>query len=253
MQPTIIIDAGHGGFDNGATFNGRREKDDTLRLALAVGEKLRQAGYPVVFTRTADIYQSPIEKARIANESGGDYFVSIHRNSSPNPNTYSGVETLVFRDEGIPAQMARNVNEELEKVGFNNLGVSERPNLAVLRRTKMPAILVEAGFINTEADNRMFDESFDAMADAIATGIINTVGTAQPGEKRFGVQVGLFRRYENAEYALNRLLELGYQAQIRDWNRYYAVVVGNEESLEAARALERQLQAQGYDTLIVNI
>ena len=62
MQPTIIIDAGHGGFDNGASFQGRREKDDTLRLALAVGERLETAGFPVVFTRNTDVYQNLLIK-----------------------------------------------------------------------------------------------------------------------------------------------------------------------------------------------
>lgn len=252
MEPTIVIDAGHGGYDNGASYNGRREKDDNLKLALAVGEKLKQDGFPVVFTRTTDVYQRPIDKARMANESGGDYFVSIHRNSSPNPNTYSGVQTLVYNDSGIPAEMARNVNAELEKVGFNNLGVSVRPDLIVLRRTRMPAILIEAGFINTDADNRTFDENFDEMVNAIAKGIEDTVGTGQSG-KGFGVQVGLYRRYENAEYALNRLLNEGYNAQIKDWNDYYAVVVGNESTLEGARELEQQLGKLGYDTLIVNL
>lgn len=213
---------------------------------------MRQDGFPVVFTRTTDVYQRPIDKARMANESGGDYFVSIHRNSSPNPNTYSGVQTLVYNDSGIPAEMARNVNAELEKVGFNNLGVSVRPDLIVLRRTRMPAILIEAGFINTDADNQTFDQNFNEMVNAIAKGIEDTVGTAQ-AEKGFGVQVGLYRRYENAEYALNQLLNQGYTAQIRDWNDYYAVVVGNESTLEGARELKQQLSRQGYDTLIVNL
>lgn len=251
MQPTIIIDAGHGGRDNGASYNGRLEKDDNLRLALAVGQRLEQDGFPVVYTRTTDVYQRPIDKARIANESGGDYFVSFHRNSSPNPNTYSGVETLVYNDSGIPAQLARSVNEGMTGAGFNDLGVSVRPNLTVLKRTKMPAILIEAGFINTEADNQTFDQNFDALAAGIARGIENVVGSGTG--KAFGVQVGLFRRYENAQYLLNELTAKGYTVQIRDWNNYYAVVVGNEPTLEEARVLERQLQAAGYQTLIVNL
>lgn len=255
MQPTIIIDAGHGGFDNGAVYNGRKEKDDNLRLALAVGAKLEQMGFPVIYTRTTDVYQRPIDKAAIANNSGGDYFVSIHRNASTSPNTYSGVQTLVFQDSGVPARMARAINEELVKLGFQDLGVEERKNLAVLRGTRMPAVLVEAGFIDSDADNARFDENFDAVAAAIASGIANTVGTGQEkgAEKTFGVQVGLFRRYENAEYLLNQLLVEGYNVQIRDWNNYYAVVVGNESSLENARLLEQELQKKGYDTLIVNI
>ena len=252
MKPTIIIDAGHGGYDNGASYNGRKEKDNNLRLALAVGNLLEQDGFPVVYTRTTDVYQRPIDKARIANESGGDYFVSFHRNSSPNANTYSGVQTLVYDDSGIAGQMARNINEQLETVGFANLGVPIRKDLIVLKRTKMPAVLIEAGFLNTDADNETFDQNFDAMARAIAAGIEQTVSAAQT-EKQFGVQVGLFRRYENAMYLFNELIQKGYYAQIRDYNGLYAVVVGRENTLEDARTLEKTLQGEGYDTLIVNL
>lgn len=252
MKPTIIIDAGHGGYDNGASYNGRKEKDDNLRLALAVGSILEQDGFPVVYTRTTDVYQRPIDKARIANESGGDYFVSFHRNSSPNANTYSGVQTLVYDDSGIAGTMARNINEQLESVGFANLGVPIRRDLIVLKRTKMPAVLIEAGFLNTDADNETFDQNFDAMARAIATGIEQTVSSAQ-NEKQYGVQIGLFRRYENAMYLLNEMISKGYYAQIRDYNGMYAVVVGRENTLEGARTLEKTLQSEGYDTLIVNL
>jgi N-acetylmuramoyl-L-alanine amidase len=174
-NPTIIIDAGHGGYDNGASDNGRLEKDDNLRLALAVGEILTADGFPVVYTRTEDVYQRPIDKAGIANESGGDYFVSFHRNASPERNTYSGVQTLVYSDEGIKAELARRINEELGKLGFNDLGVQERINLVVLRRTRMPAVLIETGFINTDADNELFDARFDEIAYAIARAIEETV------------------------------------------------------------------------------
>ncbi len=275
MQPTIIIDAGHGGFDNGASFEGRREKNDTLRLALAVGERLEAVGFPVIFTRTADVYQSPINKATIANQSGGDFFVSIHRNSSGIPNQYNGVQTLVYNDSGVTGELARNINAELEQVGFNNINVEERKDLAVLRRTSMPAVLVEAGFINSVEDNRIFDDNFTAMANAIATAIENTVGVAQDvsmtdtgsrtrtningssssqrNNRLFGVQVGLFRRFENAQYRLEEMMEQGYFAQIIEWNGYYTVVVGQKSSLEDARELERELNRRGYETLIVNL
>ena len=94
----VILDAGHGGYDNGAQYDGRKEKDDNLRLTLAVGQILEQNGVPVSYTRQSDIYQSPSEKARLGNESGADYFISFHRNASPNANEYQGVETLVFDD-----------------------------------------------------------------------------------------------------------------------------------------------------------
>ena len=171
----VTIDAGHGGYDGGANYNGRLEKNDNLEIALAVGELLEQNGIEVGYTRITDVYDSPNEKARIANEQGSDLFVSIHRNSSPNPNTYSGVETLLYEESGLKQDVANAINEELAKVGFNNLGLNVRKDLTVLRRTQMPAVLVEVGFINTDADNQRLDNSFDETARAIANGIFKTL------------------------------------------------------------------------------
>jgi len=172
----IVLDAGHGGENPGATYQGRQEKDDALKLVLAVGSILENRGQEVYYTRTTDIYESPQQKAAEGNQVGADYFVSIHRNSSPYPNQYTGVETLVYNRYGLAAQMAKNVNAQLEKIGFVNQGISERPNLAVLRRTRMPAILIEVGFINNDADNQLLDSRFDEVANAIAQGILESIG-----------------------------------------------------------------------------
>lgn len=190
MAYKIIVDAGHGGYDGGASYNGRLEKDDTLKLALAVGEILSSMGYEVDYTRTTDVYDSPVQKARIGNDSNANLFVSIHRNSSPEPNIYKGVQTLVYEDAGLKANLARSVNNELEKVGYRNINVVERPNLAVLRRTKMPAILVEVGFINNDEDNNRFDSKFDETAMAIAAGIDDVI-------KEAGLKVGSFEDSDN--------------------------------------------------------
>lgn len=171
----IVLDAGHGGENPGATYQGRQEKDDALNIALAVGAILERQGQEVYYTRTTDIYESPQQKAAEGNQTGADYFVSIHRNSSPYPNQYTGVESLVYNQYGSAARMAKHINSELEKVGFANQGISERPNLAVLRRTRMPAVLVEVGFINTDADNRLLDDRFDEVANAIAEGILKSL------------------------------------------------------------------------------
>ena len=72
MAYKIILDPGHGGSDPGANFNGRQEKDDALALAMAVGKLLTNAGFDVEYTRTADVYNTPFEKAMIANNAGGD-------------------------------------------------------------------------------------------------------------------------------------------------------------------------------------
>ena len=204
MAYSIMLDAGHGGArDPGAVYEGRQEKDDNLRLVLAVGEILSDRGIDVEYTRTTDVYETPYEKAMKANNAGVDFFISIHRNSFPVDNEVEGVESLVYDLSGLKYEMAQNINEQLEGVGFVNLGVKARPNLVVLKRTKMPAVLVEAGFINSNTDNQLFDDNFEDIAQAIADGILDTLESNGliRGEKVpvYRVQVGLFRnqRYAN--------------------------------------------------------
>lgn len=251
-MPSIILDPGHGGWDNGAQYDGRREKDDNLSLALEVGARLEEDGYDVIYTRTEDVYDSPSQKARIANASGGDLFLSFHRNSSPNPNTYSGVETLVFEDEGLVSELARNINRQLAGVGLNDLGVRERKDLTVLRRTQMPAALVEVGFLNTDMDNDIFDSQFAQIADAIAEGIEQTVDERE-GEfdGEYSVQVGLYRSFERAQYALMEAVERGYEGEVVPWKNFYAVRLGDFDTLGEAENFAAELKRNGYETLVV--
>ena len=168
MAYKIVLDVGHGGEDPGAVYKDRKEKDDNLKLTLAVGKILEENGVDVVYTRTTDIYQTPFEKAKAANEAGADFFISFHRNSSSKPEQYNGVEVLVYDKKGIKYQMAQNILGALGELGFRELGVKERPGLVVLRRTKMPALLVETGFINSEKDNQLFEKKFEEIARSIA-------------------------------------------------------------------------------------
>lgn len=289
ILPRIIIDAGHGGSDSGAVYNGRKEKDDNLSLALAVGGILEDKGYDVVYTRTDDIYQTPIEKARTANNLGGDFFISFHRNASPNPNTYSGVETLVYNLGDQKEVMANNINSQLEKTGYRNLGISVRPNLAVLRRTQMPAVLIETGFLNTDADNTRFDSEFTNIAVAIANGIMETVPLAQgssasmgsrgvesgmtggtsggmdsgtggnmtggnaPVYSHYRIQTGLFRDYRNAVNLQYELIRDGYSPDIVCLGEYYAVITGHFSSLENAQAAAKALNQKGFETLVIKV
>ena len=174
MAERIIMDAGHGGRDSGAVYEERVEKDDNLAMTLEVGRILSEMGFDVVYTRQEDIYQAPFRKATIGNELGGDLFVSIHRNSGPTPDQYQGIETLVYSLGGFPEEVAENINEELEEVGYINLGIEERPNLIVLNSTQMPAVLVEVGFINSQGDNELFTTKFEETARAIAMGIADS-------------------------------------------------------------------------------
>ena len=251
MAYKIVVDSGHGGEDPGAVLQGRQEKDDTLQLGLEVGNILKNNGVDVIFTRTEDIYQTPFQKAQIANEAMADYFVSIHRNSSPRPNQYEGVETLVYDKSGIKLEMAENIDGALEKVGFKNLGVKERPGLVVLRRTKMPAFLVEVGFINSEKDNQLFDEKFREIAQAIAGGILGTLSDETVTEPiLYRVQVGTFRKRQNADNLNYKLLSQGYPSFLLKDGEYYRVQVGAFQQMGNAVAMEQKLRKDGYQTLI---
>ena len=179
----LIIDAGHGGQEPGAVYEGRQEKEDALQLAFDVGNALERRGISVSYTRVSDVYDSPYEKAAMANASDADIFLSIHRNAMPVPGTASGVENLVYEDSGTAGALGRNIGEALAEAGWTDLGVKERPGLVVLRNTKIPAVLVEVGFINNEKDNEFLDANMAATADAIADGVLKTFRELDEAEK----------------------------------------------------------------------
>ena len=267
----VVMDAGHGGSDPGAVSDGRKEKDDNLALALAVGSILAENGVDVVYTRTDDTYETPFQKAQKGNQEGADLFISIHRNSSPEKDQYSGVETLLYDESGIKKELAENINRELAKEGFQNLGIRERPGLVVLRRTRMPAALIEVGFINTQADNELLDQNFDGVVRAIADGILMTLrkngllseetrNTAleyseEPDGSehksfRYRVQTGAFRREENAWKLYQKLLKQCFPAEIGKNEDFFLVWVGNYEKLDNAVKMEQKLKRLGYAAYI---
>ena len=248
----VMIDAGHGGEDPGAVFEGRREKDDALRLALAVGEILEDNGVDVMYTRVTDVYDTPQEKAEIANRSEADYLVSIHRNAMPVPGTASGIMSLVYENGGTVGRLGANINRELAQTGFADLGVVERPGLIILRRSGMPAVLVEAGFIDNPEDNALFDRQFQEMAEAIAGGILETI--REENEIRpeyYQVQVGAYRERAMAEEIARELSEQGYPAFYVSQDGYYKVRVGAFLNLDNAARMEMRLRQQGWPVMMV--
>ena len=252
MAVKVILDPGHGGRDPGATFEGRQEKDDALDLALAVGEILEKRGIDVVYTRTTDVYDTPYEKAVIANNSGADYFISFHRNAAAVPGAGEGAEVLVYPGKEEARELAENILEQMVQVGFEDRGVTDRPNLVVLKRTKMPAVLIEAGFIDSPSDNEIFDERFDALAEGIADGILETVRAQGGGDDRtlYRVQVGAYENSGNANRQLNTLLKAGFPAYVVFEDGLYRVQVGAYSKLDNAVRMEKELRRQGYGTFI---
>ena len=253
MPYRVVVDAGHGGSDPGAVFEGRREKDDVLRLAMAVGEILENNGVEVVYTRTTDVFDTPFEKAMKGNRADADIFLSLHRNATASPTGATGIMSLVYEDEGVPADLARNINANLSALGFRDLGVIERPGLVVLRRTEAPAVLVEAGFIDNPADNEQFDAQFNEIAAGIANGVLETLGV-EPNTTPityYRVQVGAFRVREYAEDLLDELEDDNFPAFISAGNDgLYRVQVGAYRQMENAVRMERRLRNAGYNTFI---
>ncbi len=276
MVEKIVIDAGHGGKNPGAVYQGRRESDDALRLAMAVGNILEENGYDVIYTRTTDATQSVGQKAAIANEEGADLFLSIHRNAADYPGQYDGIQTLLYDDSGLKKKIAERINANLEALGFRNIGVDIRPNLVVLNSTRMPALLVEAGFIDSDKDNQLFDSRFQALAQAIADGIMETLEESAaaeegvsadslspvasvssqaedpslPDKELYRVQAGAYREREYAENLLSLLENDGFPAYIIYHDGLYKVQIGAYARLSNAIAMEREVREKGYNTYI---
>lgn len=256
-QNSVIIDPGHGGSDPGAVYENRREKDDNLTLAYDIGNALERRGIRAEYTRVGDVYNSPYEKAQIGNRSNADLFLSIHRNAMPVPGTASGTMSLIFGRGGDAEKFAENINRELSAVGWKDLGISERPNLVVLRDTALPAVLVEAGFIDNEKDNDFLDVNMAQTADAIAEGIAKTfeelkhqtADTELPGF--YMVQTGVYRVRANAEKEVNRLKEDGFPAFMTFQDGLYYVRAGAFRNMENAVRQEQELRKLGYPTLLI--
>ena len=173
---TIVIDAGHGGYDAGAVSGSRYEKNDNLRMALAVGERLKRCGINVIYTRTTDEFIPLLERSRISNAQNVDLFASFHRNSATNSSA-NGVETLVYNSASAKSvQAAEALQQALVNLGVQSDRGVKRANLSVLRETNAPALLLELGFISNAQDNALFDSKFDAYADAIARSLAQSVG-----------------------------------------------------------------------------
>lgn len=193
--PTVVIDPGHGGKDEGATANGLVEKSLSLDVALRVEKILKPFNFPVILTRRDDTFIPLEERAHIANQLENAVFVSIHFNHAKD-RVSTGVETFYAPAKVLP-------NDPLTWVGFFNKpetppldngetlagfiqaslvlrtdavnrGIKSR-ELYVVRHTRCPAVLVEGGFINNPLEATLISngEYRQRLASAIAEGIMS--------------------------------------------------------------------------------
>lgn len=170
----IVIDAGHGGEDEGCSYNAVEEKDINLHLALSLKSKLEEMDFQVLLTRTDDSQLELEERVKIADEARADAFISIHQNSCQDKSA-AGIETYYYpTPEGDNERLAKLVQQyAILYTKVRDRGIREVDNLYVIRESNMPSCLVETGFLsNPEEQVNLQDEAYlekiaQGLADAI--------------------------------------------------------------------------------------
>ncbi len=171
----VVIDAGHGGSDVGATREGIYEKNITLAIAKMVEKNLNNKGVKTTMTLEKDKTVSLQERCDISNETRPDLFVSVHVNSSVN-NAIYGVETHWWKQDSV--KYAETVHKHLGK-NFNKWKTKDRglfkSQFYVINHTEAPAILVEIGFISNENERAAIStqKRQTEIAKAISEGIMD--------------------------------------------------------------------------------
>ncbi len=169
MKKTVVVDPGHGGSDPGAVAGKYKEKDLNLQVAKILKEMLADAGVTVYLTRAEDKYVGLYERAAIANNLKADLLVSIHHNASPNTSV-TGLMSLYYptsNNQGMNGQkLAQIIQKNMVSVlKTKDWGIIPRPNLVVLRETRMPAVIAELGYMTNKAEmERMAAYEFQKQA-----------------------------------------------------------------------------------------
>lgn len=171
----IFIDAGHGGSDPGALGNGLKEKDIVLSIAQKLTDLFKAKGIQVSNSRYTDTSVGLAERAEMANNWGADLFISIHANALDGSGSAYGTECYTYpnstaENKRLSADICSSISSNL---GTYNRGHREA-DFAVLRLTKMPAVLIETAFIDNAQDAYKLQNKQDEFASAICTAIIGS-------------------------------------------------------------------------------
>lgn len=181
LEKVIAIDAGHGGKDPGAIgFNGNYEKDINLEISQKLEEKLKLNGYKVISTRDSDEYVDNHLRAKLANKKRSRVFISIHGNAMEDNSSTNGIQVLYYPNR--KSTIGDLNNNELAQIMMDSIingtgaidkGIVEREDLIVLNQTKMPAILIECGFLSNENEEKLLlrDDYQNKIVDSIIDGL----------------------------------------------------------------------------------
>jgi N-acetylmuramoyl-L-alanine amidase len=168
----VVLDAGHGGHDSGATTRyGGREKDATLDVVMRLRPKVEAAGFRTVLTRSDDRFIPLDRRAAISNRSDNVIFVSVHFNHTRR-SQIRGAE--VYYNSRCSAQIARNILNQISAIrGTSSRGI-RTANFRVLKKAQYPAVLVECGYLSNPVEGRRCASGAyrEQLAEAIARGIL---------------------------------------------------------------------------------
>ena len=198
------LDFGHGGKDSGAvSANKTKESDTVLKIGMMVKQNLEQAFEKVITTREKDLYYSLDYRTSKANKENCDYFVSLHMNSSTNKSA-KGVEVWVYDEKSKVYNLAKNICTNLSKdINTPNRGVKVSKNFSVLRKTKMPSILIEIDFIlNSTVENSLKDDTYiKDIANSISNSLLAFVNKPIVDDNfSYCVCIGKFKDKDTALY-----------------------------------------------------
>lgn len=174
----IFIDPGHGGADPGASFNGLIEKEIVLSISIRLADRLENIGHQVQMSRATDVFLALQSRADKANEWLADIFLSVHLNADPDPDEpgmpeAKGNEFWIYPGSVRGSGLAATIDHALAMTFPDHpaRGIKEA-RFAVLRLTKMPAVLMELAFIDTMESGRLKDpEVQEQLATSIASGV----------------------------------------------------------------------------------
>lgn len=184
MAKKVYVDAGHGGYDNGAVKYVTEDKVN-LVMALACRDYLKANGVSVKMSRTTDVGTSISKMAKAANEWGADLVVSLHNNAGGG----DGFEVYCSVSGGTGRTLAKNIEAEVKKIGQNSRGVKTKKNssgsdyFGMIRLTDAPAVICEGAFVDNKKDAKAIDTKAEqqAFGYAYARGILKTLGIKDKG------------------------------------------------------------------------
>lgn len=242
-KPVVLLDPGHGGYDPGACYNGLKEKDLNLVLALKVAGRLE--GVKTLLTRERDIYVSLADRVALSRRAEPDLFVSLHANAGGG----RGFESFIYRGLGVndpavamQAELHRSVMAALNRWAIVDRG-PKRAAFYVLKQNPRPAVLIESLFLDNAREAALWREPLftEVLADGVASGIkaalaaagksstptpaltpqgggsLNesvpgAAATGAAGEEQtiYTVQVGAFAYLENARQRLAEAQQAGF-------------------------------------------